>query len=103
MNKKTFIVGLTSTALLCGGCANDTQNGALIGAGFGALAGAVIGNNSGGHGKTGAAIGAGAGAIGGALIGNASDQRKQRDRQYDERHYDDRHNSYDSGDKYERR
>ena len=93
---RSSVVAIVALSLLIGGCANDTQTGALLGAGVGALGGAIIGNNAGGHGATGALIGAGAGAAGGALIGNASDnkKRKQEDRRSDDRRYEDR--SYDN-------
>lgn len=58
------------------GCRNDAQSGALLGAGLGALGGAVIGNNSKGRTAEGAAIGAGAGAIIGYVIGNESDKAR---------------------------
>lgn len=61
------------------GCANlnHTQNGALVGSGFGGLMGALIGNAT-GNTVAGAAIGAGTGGLIGALAGNAEDVREQR-------------------------
>ena len=77
------------------GCANDAGNGALIGGGVGALAGGIIGHQS-GHAAGGALIGGGVGALAGGLIGHASDenkieQRKQYDRGYADANYDDRY------------
>ena len=73
------VIGISAWALV--GCESKAGNGALIGAGAGALAGGIIGNQS-HHAAGGAAIGAGAGALGGYLIGNEmdkSDAKKQRD------------------------
>ncbi len=54
-------------AVIAGGCANldKTQNGALLGAGAGALAGQGFGGDT----KS-TLIGAGIGGLGGALVGN---------------------------------
>lgn len=60
------------------GCGSDAQSGALLGAGLGAIGGAVVGHNQGRHTAEGAAIGAGIGAVGGYMIGNESDKAKQR-------------------------
>jgi hypothetical protein len=66
-------------ALLGGGCVGtgpNTQQGAVAGGALGALAGAIIGNNSRSHNAlAGAAIGATAGAIAGGTLGNAVDQQ----------------------------
>jgi uncharacterized protein YcfJ len=74
---------LLATLCLAGpiGCATKAQNGALIGAGIGALAGGAIGQNNGGNNRTGALVGAGAGALGGYLVGNAMDESDERQRQ----------------------
>ena len=50
----------------------NTQRGAAIGAGFGALAGQLIGGNT-----KGTLIGAGVGTLVGAIVGNAVDQERQ--------------------------
>ncbi len=50
----------------------NTQRGAAIGAGFGALAGQLIGKNT-----KGTLIGAGVGTLLGAIVGNAVDQERQ--------------------------
>lgn len=66
-----------ATLSFSGGCAsNDAQGGALLGAGIGAIGGAVIGHNNGRRAAEGAAIGAGIGALGGYIIGNESDKAK---------------------------
>ena len=57
------------------GCANKTQEGALIGTGIGALAGQAIGGDTGGT-----LLGAAAGAIIGGAIGNNEDE-KDKERQ----------------------
>jgi uncharacterized protein YcfJ len=50
----------------------NTQRGAAIGAGFGALAGQLIGRNT--HSTL---LGAGVGTLVGAIVGNAVDQERQ--------------------------
>jgi uncharacterized protein YcfJ len=50
----------------------NTQRGAAIGAGIGALSGGLIGRNT-----KGALIGAGVGTLFGAIVGNAVDQQHQ--------------------------
>ena len=71
------LVMLTVFALLIS-CATahpdryNTQRGAAIGAGIGALSGALIGRNG-----RGALIGAGVGTMLGAIVGNAVDQQHQ--------------------------
>jgi hypothetical protein len=54
------------------------DRGALTGASLGALAGGIIGHQSGNTGA-GAVLGAGAGMITGALVGDAQDAREERD------------------------
>jgi hypothetical protein len=79
MNTKSILAITTAAALCCSGCVGtgpNTQNGAVAGGALGALAGAIIGNNSGGHNALGgAAIGAVAGAIAGGTIGNSVDHQ----------------------------
>ncbi len=75
-SKHLFIPALALGTLLtgCVGTGPNTQQGAVAGGALGALAGAIIGNNSGGHnGAAGALIGAAAGAIAGGTLGNAKD------------------------------
>lgn len=69
-------------ALLCAGCEGNgpnTQNGAVSGGALGALAGGIIGHNSGGGGGgntlAGALIGGVAGAIAGGTLGNSVDHQ----------------------------
>jgi hypothetical protein len=67
-----FALVLLLLAVILGGCASDgynTQKGAAIGAGLGAIAGQVIG-----HDTTSTLIGAGVGTLVGAVAGNAMDQ-----------------------------
>jgi hypothetical protein len=72
----SVLIGLAPLA----GCAgmNHAQEGALLGTTIGALAGGIIGHQSGNTGA-GAVIGAGAGMIGGTLVGDAEDAREERD------------------------
>jgi outer membrane protein OmpA-like peptidoglycan-associated protein len=55
---------------------SNTAGGGLIGAGGGAVAGAIIGAAVGGDPRVGALIGAGAGGLTGAAIGNYMDQQE---------------------------
>jgi YMGG-like Gly-zipper len=77
--KTKFILSILTAGLLCAGCEGNgpnTQNGAVAGGAIGALTGAIIGNNSGGHnGLAGAAIGGVVGAIAGGTIGNSVDHQ----------------------------
>ena len=74
-NKTTLIVTslLSLTSLV--GCGNSTTDGALLGAGIGALAGQAIGGNT-----EGTLIGAGAGALGGWIIGGEIEKDQMRNR-----------------------
>ncbi len=67
MHKK-LILGAAAAALFISGCADmnlsDTQRRTAIGAGAGALGGAVLSSATGGKAGTGAVIGAGVGALG---------------------------------------
>lgn len=71
---------LAGLPLACAGCyaPNHTAAGAANGAGLGALAGGVIGHQS-GHTGAGALIGAATGAFAGGLLGNAQDAHDERD------------------------
>jgi hypothetical protein len=61
----------------CVGTGPNTQQGAVTGGALGALAGAVIGNNSrGGDALAGALIGGAAGAVAGGTIGNSIDNQQ---------------------------
>jgi outer membrane lipoprotein SlyB len=79
--RRVGLVGISSLALLAGGCNNAAQGG-LVGAGLGALGGMAIGSLSGDMGK-GAVVGAVAGGIGGAVIGDQNRRRDQRGRHND--------------------
>jgi len=67
---RTFVL-LAAAPLALAACAtNSGVQGAAIGAGAGALGGAIIGNNTGsGNATRGAVIGAAGGAVAGAVIG----------------------------------
>ena len=71
------VLGIVASALVLAGCETKAQEGALIGGGLGAGAGAIIGSTS-GHAGGGAVIGGAIGAGSGAIIGNQSDQHKRR-------------------------
>ena len=75
---RTFVPLLVS--LLCAGCVGNgpnTQRGAVAGGALGALAGGIIGNNSGhGNGGSGALIGAAIGALAGGTMGNTADHER---------------------------
>jgi len=80
MNNKGIVLLPITVALFCAGCVGtgpNTQQGAVAGGALGAIAGAIIGNNSGhGNGATGALIGAAAGAIAGGTLGNQADHER---------------------------
>jgi hypothetical protein len=76
MKKTTSLLLPVALCVLTAGCVGtgpNTQGGALTGGAIGALAGGIIGNNSGGRTWQGAAIGAAIGAIAGGAIGNSID------------------------------
>src|SRR3954467_15462079 len=61
----------------CAGTGPNTQQGAVAGGALGAVAGAIIGNNSGSHNSVaGALIGGAAGAVAGGGIGNSLDHQR---------------------------
>ncbi len=61
----------------CVGVGPNTQQGAVAGGALGALAGAILGNNSDGHNAlAGALIGAEAGALAGGTLGNSVDHQQ---------------------------
>lgn len=77
--KHAAMAALVITLGILAGCASEgynTQKGAAIGAGAGALAGQMIG-----HDTASTLIGAGAGALLGAIGGNAVDQHVQKQQQ----------------------
>jgi hypothetical protein len=74
--KRTLIILAGAGLIGLSACTTtgNTERGALVGGGLGALAGAVLGNNIGnGNGGTGAAIGAAFGATAGAVHGCQQD------------------------------
>lgn len=75
--QSTLILALVLSALSAGcvGTGPNTQQGAVTGGALGALAGGIIGNNSGRQTWQGAALGAVAGAIAGGTIGNSVDNQ----------------------------
>jgi len=72
MKNHMLVFLILITGFLTFSCASNgynTQKGAAIGAGLGAIAGQIIGNNT-----AGTLIGAAGGALAGAIAGNAMDQ-----------------------------
>lgn len=80
MNLRTKLVLPLAISALCAGCVGtgpNTQQGAVAGGTLGAIAGAILGNNSPGHDSLGGAIlGGVAGAIAGGTLGNAEDNQQ---------------------------
>lgn len=78
--RKSWALTVLALATALPGCAGmrHADRGALMGTTVGALAGGIIGHQSGNTGA-GAVLGAGAGMITGALIGDAEDAREERD------------------------
>jgi hypothetical protein len=75
--KPVVILALPLFCAACVGTGPNTQQGAVAGGALGALAGAIIGNNSHGHNALGGAlIGGAAGAIAGGTIGNSVDHER---------------------------
>ena len=77
MNTKPLLIVPLALSFLLAGCVGtgpNTQQGAVTGGALGALAGGIIGNNSGGRTWQGAAIGGVIGAIAGGAIGNVIDR-----------------------------
>ena len=85
--KKTYLTSLvvaSTSLILMSGCAStgsQTTDGALIGAGTGALLGQVVGGNTGST-----LVGAAIGGVAGAAIGN-NEEKKNRRYYRDERGY----------------
>ena len=77
MNRRRWVMVMLATLALLTSCAGvypdryNTQRGAAIGAGAGALFGQAIGRNT-----EGTLIGAGVGTLLGAILGNAVDQQQ---------------------------
>lgn len=79
--KKYILAALSASLLLPTGCStwnntSDGTKGALIGTVIGTAAGAIIGHQS-GHRGEGALIGAGVGALGGFATGKVIEDKKQ--------------------------
>ncbi|HET7534951.1 MAG TPA: YXWGXW repeat-containing protein [Candidatus Didemnitutus sp.] len=78
MISRYVTVPALALSVLLGGCASsgpNAQRGAAAGGALGAIAGAIIGNNShGGNGATGALIGAAFGAVAGGAAGSMKDE-----------------------------
>ena len=99
MKKTTYLLLILLTLAFLVSCAGrhshyyNTQRGAAIGAGVGALSGHIIGRDA-----KATLIGAGVGTLLGAVVGNAADQRRQiaRDAALTNRRlvYYDRHEDY---------
>lgn len=75
---------IPSLVFFAGGCANSTENGALIGGFGGAALGAGIGSLSHARAGEGALIGGAIGAIAGGLIGHGIDKNKEDEKRFDE-------------------
>src|SRR5580658_10639838 len=77
MKSKQIFALAAAIALLagCEGNGPNTQNGAVAGGALGALAGGIIGHNSGGGAAGGAIVGGILGAVAGGTIGNSVDHQ----------------------------
>jgi len=75
MNHKILALALCATIGVSGCTQDDPNRRAKIGAGIGAIAGAVIGNNVGGRDTTTRVIGAAVGALAGYAVGNYMDKQ----------------------------
>lgn len=74
--KNSLVILSIAIAFAGTSCQNygpNANTGAAIGAGIGALGGAIVGNQS-GRPLEGAAIGAGVGALAGGAVGHSQDQ-----------------------------
>lgn len=74
--QRTMLVALLSATLLMSACANNRYDKTGIGAGVGALAGAVIGHQLGDNSDTNTAIGAVVGGLAGAAVGRYMDNQE---------------------------
>lgn len=80
--KRAFLFAALAcfSVVFAAGCADtgeNTKKGAVVGGLIGAGAGAIIGQQAGGHPITGAAIGGSVGALSGSLIGSGIDKKAQ--------------------------
>ena len=82
--RKQIILGVTAATLFISGCADmnmsDTQRRTAMGAGAGALGGAVLSSVTGGKAGTGAVLGAGVGALG-TYIWSQNMEKQKREMQ----------------------
>ena len=82
--RKQLALGIAAATLFISGCADmnmsDTQRRAAIGAGAGALGGAVLSSATGGKAGTGAVLGAGVGALG-TYIWSQNMEKQKREMQ----------------------
>ena len=80
--RKQLVLGVAAATLFIAGCADmnmsDTQRRTAIGAGAGALGGAVLSSATGGKAGTGAVLGAGVGALG-TYIWSQNMERQKRE------------------------
>ncbi len=76
MHKAKVLIIATATALTIGCAADDPNKRTKTGAAIGAIAGAVIGNQS--SSKNGKFVGAAVGALTGAAVGNYMDKQQQK-------------------------
>lgn len=80
MKRKILLVSLVGAALIIAGCESmgpKASTGAVVGGGLGAVAGGIIGNQS-GNPLAGAGIGAAVGAVAGGLLGHSWDQQDKK-------------------------
>lgn len=80
MRGKIFLVLLLGITLITVGCESmgpKAKTGAVVGGGLGALAGGIIGNQS-GNALAGAGIGAAVGALGGGMLGSSWDDQDKK-------------------------
>lgn len=84
----TRMVAFCGVLGLSAGChmMNNTQSGAVVGSGLGALTGAVI-SGEGGHAAGGALIGAAIGGLAGGTVGHSEDIRQQQEAAVLQAHY----------------
>ena len=82
MKKLWTLIAVMVLVIALSACASipkdryNTQNGAVIGAGVGAIGGQIIGGNT-----TGTLIGAAVGTLLGGIVGNSVDQKEQAARE----------------------
>src|SRR5690625_3424100 len=75
-NRALLVAFICAVAVLVSACANNRYDKTGIGAGVGALAGAVIGHQLGDNSDTNTAIGAVVGALAGGAVGRYMDNQE---------------------------